>query len=259
MMKGFSAGCQKLPSAFLPLASASRDKQVSQSSASTKGSDRVVEALSEEGPEMRSTEREDKAHVDNETAKLEDDKLQDQEDAEVAVVDALAYRIPCPADGGACWGPSGRLICFGRSMLSFETTSSASPDDEDDVGVGPPLEKQVPLTKVASGIPGTKAENPEGGPESSASRSGGSTEAPHKYHDDSRGGGSSQLSDVLMLGSDVAPARGGEDGILQGDAYRAPFGSEVTSNNARAGGPPTIPWWPTGYSLNREETVRAEH
>ena len=32
----------------------------------------------------------------------------EQTTAKTAVVDALAYRVPCPPDGGACWGPGGQ-------------------------------------------------------------------------------------------------------------------------------------------------------
>jgi hypothetical protein len=53
-----------------------------------------------------------------------------------AVVDAIAYRVPCPATGGACWAANGRLVCFGKSVLVMGKTRSKEGHHSDDEDVG---------------------------------------------------------------------------------------------------------------------------
>ena len=121
--------------AFLPLAITSLDKQ----SAVTKEAksnaiaeerrDRVVDAVSEEGAKTQEAAKEEVMQEEKKEGGsivgADEEVEEGKGEAEVAVVDALAYRVPCPADGGACWGPGGRLVCFGRSALSFGATFSS--------------------------------------------------------------------------------------------------------------------------------------
>ena len=236
--------------AFLPLAITSLDKQ----SAVTKEAksnaiaeerrDRVVDAVSEEGAKTQEAAKEEVMQEEKKEGGsivgADEEVEEGKGEAEVAVVDALAYRVPCPADGGACWGPGGRLVCFGRSALSFGTTSS-SPDDDDEERVGPSLEKQVPISRVTSGVAGVKAEPSEAGAASSMDKGGMGTEASHTNRDNPRSTSTSKVSDVLKLGSDIMPACDGEDGIIAGDAYPALFGSEMDPDSSGRGGASQYP------------------
>lgn len=173
--------------------------------------DRIVNVLSDEGAKEKVAEA-----ADSEEGKGQDKDKSEEAEAEetkreVAVVDALAYRVPCPADGGSCWGPGGRLVCFGRSVLSFGATSSSSPDDDDEDGVGPSLETQTQITRVTSGL---KTDAAGVGQDAG----GAGAEVQSNSRDDPRVMGSTQVSEVLKLGSDLSEDRGEDGGAAEENA-----------------------------------------